>query len=212
MEDSKENTEHPNELDSLKQRADIMGINYHPNIGVDKLKEKIAEKTTDKAEANAETDPDVSVEYAQEEVDTIKAAEVAGKADVFTPGKQQTASQISAERSKEATRLVRVRVSNMNPLKGSMLGEIFSVGNSKIGFLKKYVPFNAEAGWHVPHMIVQHMREKKFLSHFEVKVNGKKVNKHKLIPEYAIEIMTPLTEKEIHELKQRQLMAAAGVE
>lgn len=29
-----------NELDVLKERADQLGISYHPNIGVDKLREK----------------------------------------------------------------------------------------------------------------------------------------------------------------------------
>jgi hypothetical protein len=31
----------PDELTSLKARADLMGITYHPSIGVDKLREKV---------------------------------------------------------------------------------------------------------------------------------------------------------------------------
>ena len=204
------------ELAMLKDRADLMGIKYHPNIGLDKLRDKVKGKMDGDAKADeAEADPDVSVEhaeYAGEEVETIKTAEVAAVADVFTPGKRETAAQITARLNKEATQLVRIRIACMNPLKGAMTAEQFSVGNGRIGFLKKVVPFNVEAGWHVPKMIVDHIRQKKFISHFEVKVNGKKVNKHKLIPEYSVEILDPLTAEEMQELKQRQLMAAAGVE
>lgn len=33
--------EMPSELDSLKAKADLLGVSYHPSIGVEKLREKI---------------------------------------------------------------------------------------------------------------------------------------------------------------------------
>jgi hypothetical protein len=181
-----------------------MGIKYHPNIGAKKLAALIEEKK-EAPTKSSETD-----EYADEELDTIVAAEEMANADTFTPMVKQTAAQLAAKRKQDALRLVRIRVTNMNPLKGNLKGEIFSVGNSQLGFIKKFVPYNAEQGWHVPQIILSHMQEKKYMSHFEVKVGNKKIKKHRLVPELAIEILPPLTAQELQDLKQRQLMAAAG--
>jgi hypothetical protein len=191
-----------NELALLKQRADLMGIKYHPNISAEKLKAKIEEKK--------EGIQGVNTEFAGEEAATIQAYEDVANGDTFTQGRRETPAQINMKKRQEALRLVRVRVTNMNPLKSNMKGEIYSVGNSQIGFIKKFVPFNAEAGWHVPQIILTHMQEKKFMTHYEVKIGNKKIKKNKLVPELAIEILPPLTAEELHDLKQRQLMAAAG--
>jgi len=178
------NEEMPDELTMLKERADIMGIKYSPNIGVDKLKSKIAEK----------------MEGKQDE-ESPKATAAQG-----TPGASSAAKEKMA-RKEEALKLVRVRITNMNPLKSVLKGEIISAGNGEIGFIKKFIPFNAEHGWHIPQIILNVLREKKFMTHFEVKVGNKRIKKNKLVAEYAIEILPPLTTKELNELKQRQLMA-----
>jgi hypothetical protein len=184
------------ELVLLKQRADIMGITYHPNIGVEKLKAKIDEKSKG-----------IPAEAEAEELGTIAAAQKAAKADTFTPGIKETPAQLKAKRRQAALRLVRIRVSNMNPIKGAMKGEIFSVGNADIGMIKKYIPYNAEQGWHVPQILLTQLQNKKFMTHFEVKIGNKRVTRHKLVPELSIEILPPLTAKELNDLKQRQIMA-----
>ena len=45
MTDETSNFEEPleSELEALKSRADLLGLKYHPSIGVDKLKEKLAD-------------------------------------------------------------------------------------------------------------------------------------------------------------------------
>lgn len=188
------------ELSLLKERADIMGITYHPNIGKEKLRAKIEDKKA------GVVDP----EQAAEEAATIEAAQASGAAETFTPMVKETAAQITARKRKEALRLVRVRVTNMNPLKGNLKGDIFSVGNAQIGMVKKFVPYNAEQGWHVPQIILTHMQSKKYMTHYETKVGNKKIKRHRLVPELSIEILPPLTAKELEALKQRQLMAAGG--
>jgi hypothetical protein len=189
-----EETEVIDELALLKQRADIMGVAYHPNIGIDKLKAKLADKIEG-----------VTDEQADEEIETINAAEQS-----TTALPVETAAEAKLRRKQEALRLVRIRMTSMNPSKANMKGEIFSVGNAELGMIKKYVPFNAEQGWHVPNIILEEIRQRKFINHFEVKIDGKNVNRHRLIPEYAIEILPPLTETELNELKQRQLMQSAA--
>ena len=195
----KDEVEVIDELALLKQRADVMGVAYHPNIGIEKLKAKLADKMEG-----------ITREESDEEIATINDAEEAMAADVFTPLMTETPAQLKAKRKQDALRLVRIRMTSMNPSKANMKGEIFSVGNAELGMIKKYIPFNAEQGWHVPNIILQELQQRKFLNHFEVKIDGKTVNRHRLIPEYAIEILSPLTETELNELKQRQIMASAA--
>jgi hypothetical protein len=184
------------ELAMLKQRADVMGIKYHPNIKLEALKSKVADKMEG-----------VTDDYADEEAETIATSVEVMRANVFTPLVRETPAQLKAKRKQDCLRLVRIRVACMNPVKANMKGDIFSVGNSEIGMIKKFVPFNAEQGWHVPNMILQEMRNKKFVSHYDVKIGNKVVTKNKLIPEYSIEILDPLTPEELKDLANRQLMS-----
>lgn len=192
--------EQPDELSLLKERADLMGIQYHPNIGIEKLKTKIAEKT-------APPETTVDPRYAAEEAETINAAVESAKNKMIAANATPTPQQQKMARRNKALRLVRVRVSNMNPIKGNLKGEILSAGNSEIGMVKKFIPFNAEQGWHIPQILLTVLQNKKFMTHYEVKVGNKRIKKNKLVPEYSIEILPPLTPKELEALKQRQLMA-----
>jgi len=106
-----------------------------------------------------------------------------------------------------ASRLVRIRVNCMNPNKTEWEGEIFTVGNRFFGF-KKYVPFNNDEGWHVPFMIYEHLKERKCQIFYNTKDDrGNKTREGKLIHEFAVELMDPLTSEEMQELAQRQAMA-----
>jgi hypothetical protein len=196
-----------NELDSLKQTATTMGITFHPNIGLDKLKAKI-----EAVRSPVALDEEVTIEeeYAGEELETIAVAAAGSRLSTYTPNAKVTAAELKNKRKQDATRLVRIRVTNMNPIKGNIKGEIISAGNAEIGFVKKMIPYNAEQGWHVPNILLTVLRNKKFMSHYEVKIGNRRVKRHRLVPEYAIEVMEPLTGKEIGELKQRQIIAGAG--
>jgi hypothetical protein len=195
----------PDELAELKQRADIMGIKYNPRIGVDTLRARI--------QAKIDGDPSVDDEdAAAEEQETIATSEIVAGLNTFTPLQKPTPAQLKAKRKQDALRMQRVRITCMNPAKRAWMGEIFSVGNSEIGMIKKYVPFNAEQGWHVPTIMLGMIKDRKYLTHYEVKIGNKKIKRTKLVPEFAVEILPPLTSKELQELKQRQLMAQGSQE
>lgn len=167
------------ELRSLKDRADQMGISYHPNISLEKLRDRV----------NAYLKDEVS----DEEEDTPISNVVALK-----PTK--------AEIVQEATRLIRVRVTCMNPNKREWAGELFTVGNRTVGTIKKFVPFNVE--WHVPNMMLKMIQARQCQIFHNVRDNrGNTSREGKLIKEFNVEILAPLTEKELKELAQRQLMA-----
>ena len=176
------------ELATLKARATLLGLTFHPSIGVDKLREKVA--------AALEADGPVAAGGAP--APEAKEAE------------PETLNQKRQRLKKEALALVRLRVTCMNPAKAEWEGEIFTAGNTGIGSVTKFVPFNADEGWHVPHIIYEQMRERQcqvFVTATDSK--GNKSRKGKLIKEFAIELLPQLTTEELQELAQRQAIAKA---
>lgn len=172
------------ELEVLKARADKLGIKYHPSISLAKLKEKVSEGLAD---------------------DTPEVV-------IVKPGKE-TEVQLKARKRREANALIRIRVSCMNPNKKEWDGEIITTGNTNTGTIKKFVPFNSDEGYHVPHMIYEQLLQRQCQVFVTVKDNrGNKVRKGKLIKEFAVEVLPPLTEKELKELAQRQAMAAGSAD
>ncbi|TXH13306.1 MAG: hypothetical protein E6R03_11545 [Hyphomicrobiaceae bacterium] len=172
------------ELAALKSRADMMGISYHPSIGLEKLREKV----------------NAAIEG--------KADETKQDAAVVVSASGETEGQRNARLKKEASKLVRIRVSCMNPAKKEWEGEIFSIGNAVVGSFTKYVPFNTEDGWHVPHMMYQMIKDRECQVFYTVTDSrGNKTRKGKLIKEFNVEVLPPLTPEELHDLAQRQAMA-----
>jgi len=193
MNDEVDTNETPSELETLKHRADMMGIDYHPNIGVDKLKLKIANKLGGQG---VEEDDELPVKRT-------------GKAKFMTH--EEFLPETTIQRKKDVNKLVRVRITCMNPQKSNYDGEIFSVGSAKMGTYKKYIPYNAEDGWHIPHIMYEALKERKYSHFINVKgPRGEKIRKAKLVPEFSIEVLPPLNPKELKALAQRQAMAAGS--
>ena len=168
------------ELAVLKERADLLKISYHPSIGLEKLREKV-----NKAVQSQSTDE-------PEEA----------------PKKKESLHEERVRLQKEALKLVRIRLTCMNPAKKDWFGEIFSVGNNIVGTVKKYVPFNADDGWHVPNILYEMIRDRQCQVFTTVRTkHGVSVREGKLIKEFAIEVLPDLTSEELHDLAQRQAMA-----
>ena len=167
------------ELGTLKARADMLGVKYDPSISLEKLREKIT------ASLENET-----------------------KNEGTGIGATESDTQKRIRLQQEASKLVRIRVTCMNPVKKEWEGEIFTVGNAGVGTFKKYVPFNADDGWHVPNIIYETMKERQCQVFTSSKTkNGVTMRQGKLIKEFAIEVLPPLTEEELKDLAQRQAMA-----
>lgn len=188
METTDQNQDHElqaAELESLKARADQLGIKYHPNIGIDKLREKVAaaleEKPSEKAPAAA------------------------------TPAAVETLNQRRLRQRQEANALVRCRITCMNPNKKEWQGEIFTVSNAVVGTIRKYVPFDTE--WHAPRFILNMIKQRQCQIFYNATDDrGNKVRRGKQIREFAVEELAPLTEKELKELAQRQALANGTAE
>ena len=173
------------ELDALKARANLLGVKFHPSISLEKLREKVNAAVTSEGEAD-----EVSNSPSETKVETIGEKRKRLKA--------------------EALKLIRIRLTCLNPAKKEWEGEIITVGNSLIGSVKKFVPFNADDGWHVPYVIYQQLKERQCqVFYTATDARGNKVRKGKLIKEFAIEVLPPLTKEELDELARRQAMAKA---
>lgn len=171
------------ELATLKARLDLMGVSYHPSIKVEAARAKLAAAMAD--DGNSSHTP---------------AAESSDK----------TEAQIQAELLAEASKLIRIRLTCMNPNKKEWPGEIITVGNSVVGTFRKFIPFHAEAGWHVPNIIYQYLLEREcqtFYTHVDSR--GNKTRKGKLMKEFAIELLPALTQDELQEMARQQAMAHA---
>lgn len=190
----------PSELATLKARAKVMGIDFSPNIGLDALRERVNTKAN-AVEALNEPEPIV-------QVDTVKTA-------VKGESKLQAELRIRKELIAEQTKLVRCRIECMNPAKGDLKGDLFTTGNRYVGKISRFIPFGEQTdnGWHIPFMLYNMLKNKKFLKLSREKIKGTNnyVNRSRLVPEFSIEVLPPLSKKEMKALGDRQ-QAQAGLE
>lgn len=179
------NTQQPSELQLLKQRAKTMGIPIQGNPSVETLKKLIEDKLQGSNEGTS---------------------------------KEESTEKLSSQQAKhakireEALKLVRVKIQCMNPNKKNMEGEIFSVGNKVIGTVKKFIPYSPSShpeGYHIPNVLYRELVNRKYQYFKEVKHNnGTKTHKAEQANEFAIQVLPPLTEKELKDLSTAQ--AAKG--
>lgn len=173
------------ELQILFKQADAMGISYSKNISIETLRKRIADKQEGVVEE------EVQKPVAEATVNSVISA-----------SKQRQA------KIKEATKLIRIRVTNMNPAKSELPGEIFTTGNSVIGTIRKYVPFGgtaSEVGYHVPQIILNMLRRRTFTTTVEKRNDKGLVYYEKQVrKEFAIEVLDPLTQEELDKLAQDQ--------
>lgn len=173
------------EITVLKERATQLGIKFHPSIGLASLREKVNAK-----------------------IEGTNLPEDGETADETPVVKKETENERRTRLYNEAARLVRIRVTCMNPAKREWEGELFTVGNSTVGTFKKFVPFNAEDGWHVPHMMYEMIKARECQVFYTEKTkNGVSVRRGKLIKEFAVELLDQLTPAELQELALRQAAA-----
>lgn len=174
------------ELRLLKQRADQIGVAYSPNIGLDTLRQRVDDKLAGKVTAPEE--------------------------DVAPPKEGQTETKIQRRNRlrREAEKLIRVRLTCMNPAKRDYQGELITVGNSILGTYRKYIPFGVD--WHVPQIMLNMLKERKYQVFRKEKARGVEHKVAEFVPEFAIQELPPLTPEELKSLAQRQRMADGTAE
>ena len=172
----------PDELTSLKQRADLLGISYPANVTLKTLKAKVlaAQKQTEH-EVEA-TDQDTALISQSSELQKMRDENLA---------------------------LVRVIIAPMCPTKRELQGDIFSVSNSVLGTVKKYIPYNVE--WHVPVFLLKMLKRKKLQTFVTIKdAQGRPTRKPRIVPAFQITELPPLTPDELEALKKSQALRQAA--
>lgn len=119
------------------------------------------------------------------------------------------ASKDILAKRKEANKLIRCIITCLNPAKKSLPGEFFKVSNRVVGTITKYIPYNVP--YHVPKIIFDQIKAAKCIV-FVPKKNSKEDEEFKLISEYGVEVLPPLTQKELDELARSQARAGATLE
>lgn len=181
-----EPSEEVTELSLLKQRASMMGIVFSNNIGIEKLRERVNEKLAEEA--------------SQEEAVKPIEAKV----------KEKSLRQNIID---ENMRLIRLRITNLDPKKKDLHGEIITVANEFLGTVRKFVPFGevTENGYHVPYCIYKLLKSRKFL-HIRTVNNPadplKPIIQQNWVNEFALEVLPQLTQEELDKLAVTQ--AASG--
>lgn len=186
----------PDELSMLKQRARMMGITFSNNIGLDSLKEKIAA-----VQAGGSV---------HDKVDTLD--EVQEMIDPAAPQKSKAVSLRQRVRD-ENMRLIRLRITCLDPKKKDLPGEILTVANKYLGTVSKFVPFGevTENGYYVPYCLYKMLKSRKFLNirTFRDRRNNNQIRVEQgWVPEFALEILPNATKEDLNKLAAAQ--AAAG--
>lgn len=175
--DSEEMTEAEMRLADLKNRADTLGIKFHPSIKEEKLLAKIKEAMEDNAVAPVETE-----------------------------GAMRTNKPDLVALKNEALKLVHVRITCMDPMKKEFQGDYFTTGNSLIGTIRRFVPFGVEWHVpQIMLNLIQEKEYQMHTT--KKSTNGMETNDSRMVKTYAVEILKPMTKEELSELAQRQAMA-----
>ncbi|MFP3645226.1 hypothetical protein, partial [Paraburkholderia sp. SIMBA_054] len=174
----------------------LMGIVYSNNIGLDALKKKIDAKL-----AGEEDQPEPPA------ADAVFAPNpLAGQNE---PAKRKTLRQHLHDTQ---MRLIRCRITNMDPKKKDLPGEIFTVANEHLGTVRKYVPYGevTDDGYHLPYCIYRQLESRKFLNIRTTKgKNGVPRIEQRWAKEFSLEVLPQLTEAELKRLATAQIAAGA---
>lgn len=204
------------ELDLLKSRAKMMGITFSNNIGLDALKAKVEAKMA--GEPDVQEDSLDEQELPQEARDAIEpnALELGARANLAGAAEAEVEQRPETLREKlyrENMALLRCRITNLDPKKKDLPGEIITVANEFLGTVKVFVPFGetTEEGWHIPTIIYNTIKTRKFLNIRTVRDPRTRTEKVSTTwaPEFAIEVLDPLTPQELKSLGQAQIAAGS---
>lgn len=110
---------------------------------------------------------------------------------------------------RQAEKLVRVKVSNLDPTKKAYSAQAFGFSNSVVGTIRKVVPFDVDEGFHIPEVLLDVIRNVKHrVTKYRTKIHGGsevQIPYSVEVSSYGIEILPALSADELEVIKQRQL-------
>lgn len=197
----------PDELALLKDRARLMGMSFSNNIGLEALKFKVRAKM-DGEKDNTDADGVVLANPAND-VHAELAPNV-NAAPLPIPAAPEATKVESLREMMQRTQmyLIRVRITNLDPKKADLHGEIFTVANEYLGSVRKFIPYGevTDGGYHIPKCIFDQLDERRFLSIKTRKNprNGQVIVDQSWAKEFALDILPQLTQEELDKLAADQ--------
>ena len=181
------------ELALLKERARTLGIPIAGNIGIETLRQRVADKINGTSHAETELQKEQAYQAAEDKPKT----------------RAQLDQEIRDRMKLEEMVLIRCRIYNLNPSKSDLQGEIVAVANRYLGTVRKFIPFGeaTDNGYHLPRCLLTELQSRKFQAIRTKTVNGQIQVDTRLVPEYNIEILPALTVEELNDLATKQAAA-----
>ena len=188
-------------LDELKAQADKLGVKYHHMAGEAKIQAAIdAHLAKNRTEERSSLADDFGAPINPSHVKDGKIVPMTS---------EEYRAKYLPDRKKNLNRLIRCRVTCMNPAKRAWEGEIISVGSAKNGTFKKFIPFDGRE-WHIPKVIYDELLDRKCTVWSNGKDSrGRTIRKGRLVSEFSVQVLEPLTRQELDDLKKQQALANA---
>lgn len=218
--------------DELRAVAEHLSIGFSGNTGFKTLKEKVdaflADPLSDVPEAELPEQESAEAQMAALglTVTPEKTAEVVQDApeeetEEWTDAKlavchiPSLTDDILIRRAMKLQymRLERIRITNLDPADSALQGAIITVNNAYLGKVSKFIPYDdtSENGYHVPVILANELRNRKFPMRKEQKRNrfGVKTYKTIMANKFQIDVLEPLSSEELEELGKRQAASQA---
>jgi len=200
--------------DEMRQELADNGVTLHHKTGVKKLASTLAQVRSKEYKED--------VKPVEEDIPEIPAGirhkSLPGSTPASRAAKAKRIQEVFVDLTEEqkAMKLIRIVVSPNDTLMASYPGLIFTVGSSRLSkngeMVKKFVPFNNEAGWHVPKIIhdqIDAAEMQKFRT--VTSPNGEKVLEPYLTKKFNVRILPELSVEELEQLAASQQVAGFNV-
>lgn len=166
-------------IETLKEKARLLGIPFSPNIGEETLALRIQEYMDGKV--------------------TKETAEEIEDAAGLPVGLSVNELRLIAQK------LTRVSITPNDPMKQQMRGEFVWTGNSRLPTFGKFVPFSTPRGYHVPEVILNALRDRTYTAFaFKKDQYGNDIPYSVQRKAYNIEVLPPLNQKQLEKIAARQ--------
>ena len=164
------------DLEAIRAKAKELGVPYHPAQKAETIQYNIDQ-------------------FLEQNAPTI----------IQPPVKDETPAETMKRQLQEATALVPVTVTSMDPADANLTAVIISVGNRKLGQISKAIPFGYK--WYMPRILLDEMEQTMFCRTTMVPIPGIPGTERpntQWLKKYAIQYHPLPTPKELEDLAKAQ--------
>lgn len=210
-------------VEQLREAATSINITFSGNTGEGTLRKKLMDTlNSDLNELEVENPPEADVpDFGGEDFDESEIQSTAGPAKTgptmeeileMDPNEITDPQLLRQVVRAKALRMHRVKITNLDPADAQLNGAIVTAVNKFTGKVAKYVPYGddeAPNGYHIQEILLNQLKNQKFPLRKEIKGGQFGVKKYKttMINKFAIEILPPLTKKQLADLADHQRAA-----